>query len=404
VRRRERLRKAIPKTRGKKQTEEKHALRPIEIKDLRNFVECSFREMEALESQQNKQEQLDNSKTLKPLKADTSRSKHIHKSVQDFEPQTKASLYKSQEDSRELKGAETSRYQTMILKLREKEEEKQRMYDEETQQINERLNDYRRRQDAASMKNEARYTTKMLLQMDTERPEEIVNNRRLGLEQEREERLKELYIKKARAIENSKMKKEKSKKEKKKAIIAELEKRKKSQAEQYKSAREREREDKAAVQERINRKEAQHKTKQDSIILHQQKGTGNELNELNEDQAFKQKLQMENSQRINRINEYKRNKIIEKHMLLSLKNDQRKAQVQNAQNDALAKNLILQKDMDLVYDCLGKMKKADPRDPKKKKLLMDAMNRLNKHFHLGLDLIPKSEKRKVKDEEESDEY
>ena len=394
----------MPKTRGKKQTEQKHALRPIEIKDLRNFVECSFREMEALEYQQNRQEQLDNSKALKSSKADTSRSKHLYKSIQDVEPQTKASLHKSQEDSRELRGAETSRYQTMMVKLREKEEERQRMYDAETQEINERLNDYHKRQDAANMKNEARHTTKILLQMNTDRPEGTVNNRKLGLEQEKEERLKELYIKKAKAIENSKMKKEKRKKEKKKAIIAELEKRRKSQAEQYKSAREREKEDKAAVQERINRKDAQYKTRQDSIVLYQQRGTSNELNELNEDQAFKQKLQMENSQRINRINEYKRNKIIEKHMLLSLKNDQRKAQVQNAQNDALAKNLILQKDMDLVYDCLGKMKKADPRDPKKKKLLMDAMNRLNKHFHLGLDLIPKSEKRKVKDEEESDEY
>lgn len=404
MKRKEKLKKAVPKTRAKKQKEEKQALRPVEIKDLRNFVECSFREIEAMEIEQQRQQQLDNSKALKSSKNETSRSKHLYKSVQDIEPETKSSFVKSQDDSREVRNAETSRYQTMMQRIREREEERQRMYDAETQQINERLNDYQKRQDAANMKHEIKNTTRKLVQMHIERPADLVNNRRLELEQEREEKLKELYIKKVEAIESSKMKKEKDKEEKKRAIIAELEKKRKSQAEYYKSARNREEEDKAGVQDRINRKNAQYKTRQSPIILYQQKEITNEFNDLSENQAFKQKLQMENSQRINRINEYKRNKIMEKHMLLSLKNDQRKSQVQNAQNDALAKNLTLQKDMDLVYDCLAKMRKADPRDLKQKRLLMDAMNRLNNHFHLGLDLVPRSEKRKAKDEEESDEY
>lgn len=398
-----------PKTRSKKPKEEKHALLHVEVKDLRNFVQSSFREIEAIEAEQRRQELMkEYSRTVKPSsnkhETSLSRSKGLYGSVQNIEPQTRTSFRKLTETPRnnKEKSQDPSQQEALLQREHNKEVEKQKLYDAETQQINERLNAYQKKQEAAILKQEVKNTSRMIVQLHTERPADVVNNRRLELEQDREERLKALYIKKTKAIENSKLMKEKAQDEKKKGIIVEQEKKKQNQAEHYKTAREREKEEMAAVQRRIDKKNENSKMTQGSRTF-QQRETANEFNnEIDDNQAFKHKLQMENSQRINRINEYKRNKILEKHMLLSLKNDQRKSQTQNAQNDVLARNIQLQKDMDLVYDCLGKMKKADPRDPKQKTLLLDAMNRLNDHFHLNLDLVPKSEKIKAEEEEDDE--
>lgn len=335
----------MPKTRSKKPKEEKHALLHVEVKDLKNFVESSFREIEAIEAEQRRQELMkEYSKTVRHStnkhETSLSRSKGPYGSARNIEPQTKASFRKSSETSRDSKdmSQESSKQVTLLQKKHEREVEKQKLYDAETQQINERLNAYQKKQEAAILKHEAKNTSRMIVQLHTERPADIVNNRRLEIEQDREERVKALYIKKTKAIENSKLVKERAQDEKRKSTIIEQEKRKQNQAEHYKTAREREKEEIDAVQRRIEKKSENSKMRQGSMT-YQQRETGNEFNEMDDDQAFKQKLQMENSQRINRINEYKRNKILEKHMLLSLKNEQRKSQTQNAQNDALARNI-----------------------------------------------------------------
>lgn len=380
---------------------------------MKNFVECSFREIEAIDAEQQRQEHLSSSRTLKPSsnknEASMTRSKHLYKSVQNIEPQTKSSLTarKSQDESMTSKDRQLDllKYKTLMQQTQDKEFEKQKSYDAETQQINEQLGNYQRRLNAANMKVEAKNTSRMIVQLNTDRPADVVSSRRYEIEQETEQRRKVQYIRKAQAIENCKLLRGRAKEENKKKILAEMERRKQHQAENYKSAREREEEEMAAVQERIDRRNENVKVRQSSLVLYQQqRETATGFNEPSNEQEFKQQLQMENSMRISRINEYRRNKILEKHMLLSLRNEQKKAQLHNAQNDALAKHLMRQKDMDLVYDCLSKMKKADPRDLKQRSQLLDAMNRLNDHFHLNLDLVPKSEKRKAKEEEENSEY
>eukprot|EP00826_Nyctotherus_ovalis_P063837 TRINITY_DN9361_c0_g2_i1.p1 TRINITY_DN9361_c0_g2~~TRINITY_DN9361_c0_g2_i1.p1 ORF type:complete len:368 (+),score=146.47 TRINITY_DN9361_c0_g2_i1:550-1653(+) len=366
--------------------------------------------MEAIDAEQQRQEHMSSSRTLKPSsyknEASMTRSKHLHRSVQHIEPQTKSSLTvrKSQDESVMSKDRQLDllKYKTLMQQTQNKEFEKQKSYDAETQQINEQLENYQRRLNAANMKVEAKNTSRMIVQLSTDRPADVVSSRRHEIEQEAEERRKAQYIKKTQTIESCKQLKGKAKEESKRKILAEMERRKQHQAENYKSAREREEEEMAAVQGRIDRGNENVKARQSSLVLYQRE-TGSGFNEPSNEQEFKQQLQMENNKRISRINEYKRNKILEKHMLLSLKNEQKKAQLHNAQNDALAKHLMLQKDMDLVYDCLSKMKKADPRDPKQRTLLLDAMNRLNDHFHLNLDLVPKSEKKRAKEEEENSE-
>lgn len=90
--------------------------------------------------------------------------------------------------------------------------------------------------------------------------------------------------------------------------------------------------------------------------------------------------------RILRMNEYKRQKILNKHLALQEKINQRKQNVNMVQNYAINKNLSDQEASNLVIKLLDKMKVDDPNNPGQRERLMKTMSDLNTKYDLKLTL------------------
>ena len=368
VKRRKKLRKAASRPHSKKIIDERHRLFPIEIKDLRNFVRATCKELISIEAEEQKQ-----STTIKPpsTKYNKPYAKRLYRSV--IEP---SSLKKTQEDTG--KDMFSVSFRTIAKMSIDKQLERQRNYEEETRQINEQLNGIQRKIDAASIKLEmSRATAKH----NKDKQVETATKRKIEIEKNKKERLQAQYIKKARIIENFKLIKTKATEQVNKNKMAEIEKRRLSQAEYYRTRREREKKEIMIMNEKNRRSQ---KPRKNSLPVHRQRDISDGFEETS-----RKKKQMDNNQRLGYINEYKRNKVIEKHIFLTTKNEQRRVKIDNVQNNAIAKRLMQMKDMDLVYDCLSKMKKANPYNPRQRTLLLEAINRLNEHFNLKLDLSQK---------------
>ena len=115
-----------------------------------------------------------------------------------------------------------------------------------------------------------------------------------------------------------------------------------------------------------------------------------------------QEWQNKNYQRVLKMNEYKRQKILEKHQKLQSKMTQRKCNINSVQDCAIKKDLSEKESEKIIMELLKKMKMSDPYKPDQRRKLMKTMTELNKKFGLDLDLSPKKSKKKIVIEEDTD--
>eukprot|EP00826_Nyctotherus_ovalis_P030287 TRINITY_DN2411_c0_g1_i4.p2 TRINITY_DN2411_c0_g1~~TRINITY_DN2411_c0_g1_i4.p2 ORF type:complete len:102 (+),score=30.78 TRINITY_DN2411_c0_g1_i4:316-621(+) len=86
------------------------------------------------------------------------------------------------------------------------------------------------------------------------------------------------------------------------------------------------------------------------------------------------------------MNDYKRQKILNKHLALQEKIDKRKRNIHMVQNCAISKNMSDQEASSLITKLLEKMKTENPNDPGQRERLMRTMSSLNAKYDLGLTL------------------
>jgi len=101
---------------------------------------------------------------------------------------------------------------------------------------------------------------------------------------------------------------------------------------------------------------------------------------------LRQELQRDNYTRIQRIEEYKRQKVLNKHLALQERLNQRKQSINSVQDCAINKKLSEQEASKFVTKLLDKMKTANPNDQDQRERLMKTMSNLNTKYDLGLTL------------------
>ena len=89
--------------------------------------------------------------------------------------------------------------------------------------------------------------------------------------------------------------------------------------------------------------------------------------------------------RLKRINEYRRQKILEKHKTLREKNDQKKFRTNLMQNCAINKAIADKEAKKTTFNFLSKLMKADPYKKTQRTRLISALSTLSLQFDLGMD-------------------
>ena len=112
-------------------------------------------------------------------------------------------------------------------------------------------------------------------------------------------------------------------------------------------------------------------------------------------------FQQENCEQINKINEYKRNKILQKHQKLTLKINQKKNTNFNTQNNAIIKNILEQNATNAVSEFITKLKRINPSIIDKRRQLLSAIIDINEKFGLKATLEHTRQKRKSVDESDT---
>jgi histidinol phosphatase-like enzyme len=103
-----------------------------------------------------------------------------------------------------------------------------------------------------------------------------------------------------------------------------------------------------------------------------------------EKELLRQKVQQENYIRIQRMREYRRQTILNKHLTLQERLNQKKRNIHLVQDCAINKNLSEQEASKLVTKLLDRMKTSNPNDQDQRECLMKTMSDLNTKYNLGL--------------------
>lgn len=101
---------------------------------------------------------------------------------------------------------------------------------------------------------------------------------------------------------------------------------------------------------------------------------------------LRQELQHENYLRLNRVNQYKRSKVLEKHKMLTTKNEEKKFGVFLTQNCAINKSISEQESSKEVFQFLEKLRMIDPYKINQKEKLINEIKELNDKYNLNLEM------------------
>jgi len=131
--------------------------------------------------------------------------------------------------------------------------------------------------------------------------------------------------------------------------------------------------------------------------------TENDIAYENEKKLLSMELQKENCLRLNRIIEYKRAKILEKHKQIKEKSEMKKSHTSMLQNTAINRTFFERETSKAILNVLDDLKKVDPKNDKQRIKLQNMLNRLNSQFDLQLKLEKKSPKKAKKNDDSQSE-